>query len=331
MVDVNLMDSNFSDLDLNQEPADPVAGSFLNGLATARGTIEERIRQLEAVTARQRHRQRQRSLHHRNPNPMEIVDGINNMGIAEDISHKGKGFKRDRSHLVATALESNSAIKRDDPAKTGSFYDCNICLDMAKDPVLTCCGHLFCWACFYQVSNIDSTTKECPVCKGEVSNSTTVPIYGNGGGHERVSMTESGLMIPPRLKAPRIESVRQQQRANNNGGAVSPPNIPVLEALRRLRSSGGAVSHQTREREAASLSSLSSALSNTERLVEDLQTVINNQFSINDAHAQASSSSSSVNAESHVPPYFLRSRSMVARTSDANNQDTRETRRRRLN
>ncbi|KAL8062130.1 hypothetical protein ABFX02_02G126100 [Erythranthe guttata] len=262
---------------------------------------------------------------------MEIVDGINNMGIAEDISHKGKGFKRDRSHLVATALESNSAIKRDDPAKTGSFYDCNICLDMAKDPVLTCCGHLFCWACFYQVSNIDSTTKECPVCKGEVSNSTTVPIYGNGGGHERVSMTESGLMIPPRLKAPRIESVRQQQRANNNGGAVSPPNIPVLEALRRLRSSGGAVSHQTREREAASLSSLSSALSNTERLVEDLQTVINNQFSINDAHAQASSSSSSVNAESHVPPYFLRSRSMVARTSDANNQDTRETRRRRLN
>ncbi|EYU27111.1 hypothetical protein MIMGU_mgv1a026936mg, partial [Erythranthe guttata] len=246
MVDVNLMDSNFSDLDLNQEPADPVA--------------EERIRQLEAVTARQRHRQRQRSLHHQNPNPMEIVDGINNMGIAEDISHKGKGFKRDRSHLVATALESNSAIKEDDPAKTGSFYDCNICLDMAKDPVLTCCGHLFCWACFYQVSNIDSTTKECPVCKGEVSNSTTVPIYGNGGGHERVSMTESGLMIPPRLKAPRIESVRQQQRANNNGGAVSPPNIPVLEALRRLRSSGGAVSHQTREREAASLSSFSSAL-----------------------------------------------------------------------
>ncbi|KAL0429323.1 UNVERIFIED_CONTAM: E3 ubiquitin-protein ligase RMA2 [Sesamum radiatum] len=330
MDDDNLIDVNSMGLDLNQEPMDPPqrsvarVGSLLDELETPHGGIEERIRQLEGVCARARQRQRWRQertsveIGHFSSEMMANVDGergigLNNIGMVERIVEKGKGCKRGSSYLVAKALEIDSEVQEADN-DGGSFYDCNICLDLATDPVLTCCGHLFCWACFYQVPDVDSTSKECPVCKGEVSNGTIIPIYGNGGGAP-VCETESGLKIPPRPKARRVESVRQQRVTHGLS------HVPVAEALRRIRISIGAMGHQTLQQEVpshiptfdtepqegqnaeaggsrnirihqvsralsesvASLSSLSSALVNTERLIEDLETAINYQFSRNDA------------------------------------------------
>ncbi|XP_073288548.1 uncharacterized protein [Primulina huaijiensis] len=322
MGDENLIGENLMDLDLNQEPVDPPVGSverfgfLLNELETAHGRIEQRIRQLEAVTARARQRQRWRQARnnsetgHSSGELMVDLNGerlvLDGSGLERTIG-RGEGYKRDSSHLVAKALEMNLEVKKVDK-EGGSFYDCNICLDLAKEPVLTCCGHLFCWVCFYQVSYIDSTSKECPVCKGEVSDSTVIPIYGNDSS-EHVSELESGLKIPPRPRARRVESVRQQRLTRGMS------NLPVSEALRRIRISLGAMGDQAhgqvagavpiidagsqeaqnaeaagsrRERiqqvsrvlteSAASLSSLSSALNNAERLVEDLETVINNRF-----------------------------------------------------
>lgn len=334
MADDYLMDVGFSDLDLNQEPSNPPSlhrveryGSLLNELETAHDRIEERIRQLEVVTARTRQRQRWRQARNSTeisyfPSEMMLDVGQrgspnennNDVSVFKSSSERGKGCKRDSSHLVAKALEMGSEVKKADK-EGGSFYDCSICLEVAKEPVLTCCGHLFCWPCFYQVSDIDSTSKECPVCKGEVSNSTVIPIYGNGDS-ERVCETESGLKIPPRPKAHRVESVRQQRVTQGLS------HVPVAEALRRIRISIGAVGNQAQQEggsgilsfdtesqagqnaefagghrlrihqvsrvlseSAASLSSLSSALSNAERLVEDLEAVINNRLLRNDARA----------------------------------------------
>ncbi|KAK6162874.1 hypothetical protein DH2020_002715 [Rehmannia glutinosa] len=328
MGDDNLMDVNLTDLDLNQEPTDPPlpsvarVGFLLNDIETAQYSIDERIRLLEAVCARPRHRQRWRQarnsteISHISSEMMVDVnsDGINNMGIRQRTAEKRKGCKRDSSHLVAEALGVDSEVNKANK-EGGSFYDCNICLDLAREPVLTSCGHLFCWACFYQVSNVDSTSKECPVCKGEVSESTVVPIYGNASS-ERVCETEYGLKIPPRPKARRVESVRQQKVTRNLS------HVPVDEALRRIRASIGAMGDQTQQREGsngiiyfdtasrddqngdsgrvrihqvsrvlsenvASLSSLSSALSSAERLVEDLETVISSRVSRNDTQASS--------------------------------------------
>ncbi len=36
--------------------------------------------------------------------------------------------------------------------KNESNFECTICMDIAKEPVVTKCGHLFCWPCIYDVS-----------------------------------------------------------------------------------------------------------------------------------------------------------------------------------
>ncbi|KAL2535133.1 RING/U-box superfamily protein [Abeliophyllum distichum] len=127
-------------------------------------------------------------------------------------------------------LEDEARKKKEDGQKNtgdeGSFFDCNICLDLAKDPVLTCCGHLFCWPCLYRWLHVHSDAKECPVCKGEVTIKNVTPIYGRGNNSLEPDQDPS-LKIPLRPQARRVESWRQTiQRAAFT--------IPMEEMFRRL-------------------------------------------------------------------------------------------------
>lgn len=65
----------------------------------------------------------------------------------------------------------------------GSGFDCNICLELAQDPVVTLCGHLFCWPCLYRWLHGHSTCHECPVCKALVEEDKVVPLYGRGNAN----------------------------------------------------------------------------------------------------------------------------------------------------
>ncbi|KAM7508968.1 hypothetical protein LguiA_019421 [Lonicera macranthoides] len=100
---------------------------------------------------------------------------------------------------------------------------------MAKEPILTCCGHLFCWVCFFKLPYVDSTAKECPVCKGEVTDTNITPIYGNGNDTRVLEMESTDSKLPPRPRARRVESVRQQ--LVNRGAS----NVPFVEVLRQIR------------------------------------------------------------------------------------------------
>jgi len=90
----------------------------------------------------------------------------------------------------------------------GSVFDCNICLDLAKNPVVTCCGHLFCWPCLYRWLHLRSSqTKACPVCKGEVTDKNAIPIYGGENNVEvRHEDSSSTLQIPSRPMARRVSN-----------------------------------------------------------------------------------------------------------------------------
>lgn len=294
----NVLDNLIMDLDLNQEPPDPppdpILGfrSFLNTLESAHTQIEERIRHLESVTARawERHRRR-RTQNFLDSNTFNGAEGMS--------SGSGRGYKRDSSHLVAKALAMDSQ-----EAKPGvTFFDCNICLSTAREPVLTCCGHLYCWSCFFQLPYVDSMVKECPVCKGDVADGNITPIYCNGGG----AKPDSGLKIPPRPKAQRVESVRQQQLSRGLS------HVPVAEALRRIRASIGmpdpsvnenAVTSSSQPRELSrvlseSAASLSSELDNATRIFEGLVASISDRLLGSDRAQDSPATPAYVPSSSH--------------------------------
>ncbi|KEH41724.1 zinc finger, C3HC4 type (RING finger) protein [Medicago truncatula] len=121
--------------------------------------------------------------------------------------------------------EKKENIDEKDCGNDRGFYDCNICFVLAKDPVLTCCGHLFCWPCLYRWLNTksplsftrSSLAKECPVCKGEVTDKTVTPIYGGGNDVEVVRAEDSSsttLQIPPRPNARRVSKAPKGLFAN---------------------------------------------------------------------------------------------------------------------
>jgi E3 ubiquitin-protein ligase RNF5 len=58
------------------------------------------------------------------------------------------------------------------------MYECNICLDIAKDAVVSMCGHLYCWPCLNQWLETRPNRQLCPVCKAAISREKVIPLYG---------------------------------------------------------------------------------------------------------------------------------------------------------
>lgn len=315
------------ELDLNQEPLDPPHASadgfdsLLEELESAHEHVQDRIRRLEVITSRARQRQRWPPVH----TPIQITnftgqaaepadaqdEGMEHQEVEESVVESGKGCKRKGAHLIAKALGIETDASKEE-GSTGNFFDCNICFDMARDPVLTCCGHLFCWPCFYQLAYVYSNAKECPVCKGEVTETGIIPIYGNASASANceLGLKGAGLRVPPRPVAPRIESFRQQlisQGASSSviqsirrfnyligglgarvqsqspiAGSASDRNNSLLTQYRLQnvndRGTGSSPISSLLVQGAASFSSLSSALNSAmdsaERLVEDLELYI---------------------------------------------------------
>ncbi|KAD4179156.1 hypothetical protein E3N88_27747 [Mikania micrantha] len=88
-------------------------------------------------------------------------------------------------------------------------FECNICFDLAEDPVVTLCGHLFCWPCLYKWLQFHSYSHECPVCKAFVDKDNLVPIYGRGASSSDLSANLlSRSEIPSRPASQRPQTAR---------------------------------------------------------------------------------------------------------------------------
>ncbi|EES12550.1 E3 ubiquitin-protein ligase RMA1H1 [Sorghum bicolor] len=119
-------------------------------------------------------------------------------------------------------IEPVKKASGDMPVTTGSgCFDCNICLDFAAEPVVTLCGHLYCWPCIYEwlrpgvestaSDNSSSARRQCPVCKATLSTDTLVPLYGRGGDSKK---SPNSIAIPRRPMVHR-ETVEQQNAQSN--------------------------------------------------------------------------------------------------------------------
>ncbi|XP_054801450.1 uncharacterized protein LOC129305444 [Prosopis cineraria] len=257
--------SDVMNLDLNLGPdPEPASGSITNQSVSLEDWIEEPLHRVsDAVRHRTRQRWRWRHLHINPPEPhrgflispeahreylfhlkpkisMELNHLLVNPGNGSALqAGEGSVAAEERTELATKACETNNGAtedeasdKKDDVEKgssnDGSFFDCNICLDLARDPVVTCCGHLFCWPCLYRWLHDHSDAKECPVCKGEVTFKNVTPIYGRGN-NVREPEEDPSLKVPLRPHARRVESLRQTIHRNAFA-------LPVEEMIRRLGS-----------------------------------------------------------------------------------------------
>lgn len=102
----------------------------------------------------------------------------------------------------------------------GGCFDCNICLDFCKDPVVTLCGHLYCWPCVYKWL---TTQQSCPVCKSSLSQAALVPLYGRGAASkppENIPHRPPATLAPPIMQQTRpIMDLRQHGSSSTNNVA----------------------------------------------------------------------------------------------------------------
>ncbi|KAJ1432574.1 E3 ubiquitin-protein ligase [Sesbania bispinosa] len=282
------------ELDLNQEPLDPTRSSvieldsILNELESAQAHIQDRIRHLEAVTSRARQRHRWPPVH----SPIQITNFT-----GEAAANDAQGEEREHQEDGEGIVESGKEGKREGGA----------CL------IARALGMKETYATMPGLSYTYSNVKECPVCHGEVTEKGIIPIYGNARASDdcQLDLKETGLRVPPRPRAPRIECVRQQLISQ---GASS----SVVENIRRFSNLIGGLGERVQsessnaatvrnnsflihshpqsdnhqhtgsppisrflEQGAASFSSLSSALNSAmdsaERLVQDLESYIHDR------------------------------------------------------
>jgi RING-type zinc-finger len=68
-----------------------------------------------------------------------------------------------------TASDQAQAEKEREVAGLSTPFDCNICLDMPGDPVVTACGHLYCWSCLYRVRFLEFFPRSAQLVRSRVS------------------------------------------------------------------------------------------------------------------------------------------------------------------
>merc|ERR1711894_553686 len=99
-----------------------------------------------------------------------------------------------------TANVEKSNEKEQEEEDNRSF-ECNICLDVARNAVISLCGHLFCWPCLHQWLETRPQRQICPVCKAGIGRDKVVPLYGRDGDQK----DPRDIPIPPRPRGQRPE------------------------------------------------------------------------------------------------------------------------------
>lgn len=96
-------------------------------------------------------------------------------------------------------------------------FDCSICLEPVAEPVVTLCGHLYCWPCMYRwLKSKQHGSGRCPVCKASVSEDHLVPLFGRGRAVD-AARCKGGVRIPSRPPVPNAEHRRHLQDRDDDG------------------------------------------------------------------------------------------------------------------
>ncbi|CAA0827590.1 RING/U-box superfamily protein [Striga hermonthica] len=125
---------------------------------------------------------------------------------------------------MCPSLNDTYSLADNTPFDTGCF-ECHICFELAHEPIVTLCGHLYCWPCLYQWLHLHSHSHECPVCKAIVQEENLVPIFGRGKSSRDPRPTSyPGVTIPSRPMGQRPQTAPRMDR---NSFALSNDMDPI--------------------------------------------------------------------------------------------------------
>lgn len=71
-------------------------------------------------------------------------------------------------------IPKHTPPKRQTPSPKKAAIECTICMDAAKEPSSTACGHLFCDGC---IRNWVKKTPKCPICRKKITARQIHRIY----------------------------------------------------------------------------------------------------------------------------------------------------------
>ena len=132
------------------------------------------------------------------------------------------------SARIASISNPDGNGKEDD----SSPFECNICYDLARDPVVTLCGHLYCWPCLAKWFRSQQGTRVCPVCKSDLEGERVVPIYCRCDSDKDKDKSEK-MDIERRPAGQYVEADYSNVASlslslNSAGGGPTPGILPTL-------------------------------------------------------------------------------------------------------
>ncbi|CAD7698501.1 unnamed protein product [Ostreobium quekettii] len=156
------------------------------------------------------------------------------MATESETAAQPRGPTVQGERLPVGSLEGEDAFEESSP------FECNICLDLAKDPVVTLCGHLYCWPCLFRwnqslQSQAGGNNDKCPVCKANMDVSEVIPIYCRQA--EGQEAPEGRQPLPPRPAGQRPK-VAARSLASSFGVGQSSPQPGFLGLLIGINGGG---------------------------------------------------------------------------------------------
>ncbi|KAG5402481.1 hypothetical protein IGI04_017088 [Brassica rapa subsp. trilocularis] len=108
-------------------------------------------------------------------------------------------------------------MERTNSTVPGDYFDCNICLENAQDPLPL----------------IYLNVKECPVCDGKVTDTEVIPVYGNGDDSESSSNAKriTNRAVPFIPGSETVEHFRIGLQALAQGDEFGLSNIVFVNVL----------------------------------------------------------------------------------------------------
>jgi E3 ubiquitin-protein ligase RNF5 len=111
----------------------------------------------------------------------EDTNAPSGVGSRQAVPNANKAPHKQENTQSTEGSSNETKKEEENKSKDEVQFECNICLDTASLPVVTLCGHLYCWPCLSSwISSTSSNSNTCPVCKSGITKDSVIPIYCKG-------------------------------------------------------------------------------------------------------------------------------------------------------